>query len=515
MRKCFIVLTVISFVSSGLMAQDKKMHRVRLGYGLKTGMNYTHFYLNNLKDALDQRFDRSWRTGFVFGGFVTVPVYKQFSIQPEFLYSSMGGDYTTDQQDNVRARYNYFSIPVTAKYKVCRKIALLVGPQFDFLIQGKESTNGGKFKVSARSVEPPCPYFGSCGGCDFQQMSYQAQLDAKVEIIKDCLRRLARIENIPDFQITAAPNPWHYRSRAQWQYDAVRQKLGYFESGSRHVCDVAECAVLAPALQQTLERLRVRMNDGSLPEEVRDFRAVVGDEGVSIAPSVRSPTPGSPAGQPGWGVAVREGSDSIKDSEEIRNITRTIDGEAYSLNAESFFQANDGLLPQLIDAAIGEASGETALDLYCGVGLFTLPLARRFKHVVGVESDSAAASFARENLANARLMNAEVVKSDVGLWLEDVRHGDLSKLSEESAAALQGQTDFVLLDPPRTGAESRVIAGVLGLKPQRISYVSCDPATLARDLKKLIAGGYTLTSVRAFDMFPQTHHVESVAHLSV
>lgn len=148
MRKCFIVLTVILFVSSGLMAQDKKMHRVRLGYGLKTGMNYTHFYLNNLKDALDQRFDRSWRTGFVFGGFVTVPVYKQFSIQPEFLYSSMGGDYTTDQQDNVRARYNYFSIPVTAKYKVCRKIALLVGPQFDFLIQGKESTNGGKFKVS-------------------------------------------------------------------------------------------------------------------------------------------------------------------------------------------------------------------------------------------------------------------------------------------------------------------------------------------------------------------------------
>jgi 23S rRNA (uracil1939-C5)-methyltransferase len=244
------------------------------------------------------------------------------------------------------------------------------------------------------------------------------------------------------------------------------------------------------------------MTEGLLPDSARDFRAVVGGEGVSIAPSIRSPT-------------VREGSDSIKDSEEIRDISRTIHGETYRLNAESFFQANDGLLPQLIDTAIGEASGETALDLYCGVGLFTLPLARRFKHVIGVESDPAAASFARENLANARLTNAEVAIRDVGVWLDDVKRHDLSRLSEESAAVLQGQMDFVLLDPPRTGAESRVIAGVLGLKPRRISYASCDPATLARDLKKLIAGGYNLNSISAFDMFPQTHHVETVVHLVV
>jgi 23S rRNA (uracil1939-C5)-methyltransferase len=351
-------------------------------------------------------------------------------------------------------------------------------------------------------VEPPCPYFGRCGGCDFQQMSYQAQLDAKTEIIKDCLRRLGRIENIPDFQITAAPNPWHYRSRAQWQYDAVRQKFGYFEGGSRNVCDVAECAVLASELEQCLESLRSGMSEGLLPEGARDFRAVVGDEGVSISPPVR-----------GISRTVREGSDSAMASQHVRDITRTIQDETYRLNAESFFQANDSLLPELIDAAIAEASGETALELYCGVGLFTLPLARRFKHVVGVESDTAAASFARGNLANAHLTNAEVVKSDVGVWLEAVRRGDTSKLSEKSAVALQSQIDFVLLDPPRTGAESRVIAGVLGLQPRGISYVSCDPATLARDLKKLIAGGYTLTSVRAFDMFPQTHHVETVALL--
>lgn len=341
---------------------------------------------------------------------------------------------------------------------------------------------------SPNRVEPPCPYFGRCGGCDFQQMNYQAQLEAKVEIVKDCLRRLARIENIPDFQITPAPNPWHYRTRAQWQYDAVRQKLGYFESGSRRVCDVANCAVLAPQLENTLENLRARMQEGLLPDSARDFRAVAGDDGISIAPPLNG---------------------------KLADTTRTIRGEAYHLNAESFFQANDGLVAQLIETAIADATGETALELFCGVGLFTLPLARRFKHVIGVESDTAAVSFARESLAKAGLETAEVVKRDVGVWLEDVRHGDLSKLPEKSAAALHGHIDFVLLDPPRTGAESRVIAGVLGLKPQRISYVSCDPATLARDLKKLMVGGYNLDSISALDMFPQTHHVETVVRLVV
>jgi len=342
---------------------------------------------------------------------------------------------------------------------------------------------------SPQRVEPPCPYFGLCGGCDFQQLTYQAQLDAKVEIIKDCLRRLGGIENAPDVALTAAPNPWHYRARAQWQYDAIRQRLGYFESGSRRVCDVAECAVLAPELQQTLETLRARMRDGLLPDNARDFRAAIGDDNeVSIAPRVGSPT-------------VREGRPSTGNPHDVADISRTIHGETYRLNAESFFQANAALLPQLIEDALGDASGETAIDLYCGVGLFTVPLARRFKQVVGVEGDSVAADFARENLAHAGILNAEIANRDVAGWLE-------------RESALAGELDFLLLDPPRTGAESRVIIGILKLQPKRISYVSCDPATLARDLKKLIAGGYRLDTVSAFDMFPQTHHVETVVHLT-
>lgn len=325
-------------------------------------------------------------------------------------------------------------------------------------------------------VEPPCPYFGRCGGCDFQQLNYETQLAAKSEIIKDCLHRIGRIETVPDFQVAGAPNPWHYRTRAQWQHDGIRQRLGYFESGSRTVCDVAECAVLAPELQQALAALRERMREASLPEDSRDFRAVIGDGGVSVSPRPEE------EGQP--------------------NITRAIRGENYQLNADSFFQASDDLLSPLIDAALAGANGENALELYCGVGLFTLPLARKFARVIGVESDSAAADFARVNLANADLTNGEIVTRDVGQWLD--------------GNPLKGEPiDFLLLDPPRAGAESRVIAGILNLKPRRVCYVSCDPATLARDLRKLIAGGYTLDSIAAFDMFPQTHHVETVVQLSL
>jgi 23S rRNA (uracil1939-C5)-methyltransferase len=326
-------------------------------------------------------------------------------------------------------------------------------------------------------VEPPCPYFGRCGGCNFQHLSYQAQLDAKIEIIRDCLRRIAGIEDVPPLEITPAPDEWHYRARAQWQYDSVRRRLGYFEANSRHVCDVAECAVLVPELQRELEVLRERMTQGELPDDARYFRAVVGDEGVSVA-----------AGVGGRGVGLAD-------------ITRTIAGERYQLNANSFFQTNLDLVPALIDSALAGVRGETAIELYSGVGLFTVPLARRFRNVIAVEDDAAASDFARRNLGDAGLGNAEIVNQDVADWLEQV------------STQREPQIDFLLLDPPRTGAESRVIGGIARLKPKRICYVACDPATLARDLKKLIAGSYSITSIQAFDMFPQTHHVETVVHL--
>ena len=331
---------------------------------------------------------------------------------------------------------------------------------------------------SSVRVEPPCPYFGRCGGCNFQQLNYQAQLEAKKEIIKDCLHRIAKLDDLPAFDIVPAPHQWHYRRRAQWQYDSATKSLGYFESGSRRVCDIAECAVLVPELQTAFAHLRARLFEDALPNEARYFRAIAGEEDTSIAPGVEIA-----------GV-----------SQDQREIHLSINGETYSFNAESFFQTNVELLPQLIDAAIGDVTGNTALELYSGVGLFTLPLFRRFKDVIAVEDDASATNFARLNLANAGLTNGKVDRSDVARWFE----------AHDTIEAI----DFLLLDPPRTGAESRVISGILKLKPKRISYVSCDPATLARDLKKLIAGGFSIESLIAFDMFPQTHHVETVVHLT-
>ena len=228
--------------------------------------------------------------------------------------------------------------------------------------------------------------------------------------------------------------------------------------------------MLVPELQQTLESLRSTLETATI---VRDIAAVAGDEGVSVDPPMANFEP--------------------------REISRAIAGEHYHFSAKSFFQINHQLLPALIDEAIGSAKGNVAIDLYCGVGLFTLPLARRFTEVIGVEANERATRFARANLESAQLNNAQVFTGDVGNWLRSHEH--------------ESTPDLLLLDPPRTGAENKVISGILALQPARIVYVSCDPATLARDLKKLLAGGYFLDTVTAFDMFPQTHHVETVVRL--
>lgn len=325
-------------------------------------------------------------------------------------------------------------------------------------------------RPSAVRVEPPCPYFGRCGGCDFQQLTYEAQLKAKVGIIHDCFQRIAKLPAPVDIVAHPSPNEWRYRARAMWQVDLDKKWLGYYVRGSREVCDVEYCAVLVPELQQTLESVRATIDRGA---KARDISAIVGDEGVSVFPPIAD-------------FAARE-------------VSRLIAGERYHFSAKSFFQINHALLPALITEAIGDAKGGVAIDLYCGVGLFTLPLARRFNKVIGVEANERAAKFARRNLEPAELQNAQVVALDVGEWLRNY----------DPAA----NVDLLLLDPPRTGAENKVIAGILSLKPRQIVYVSCDPATLARDLKKLLAGGYSLDTAVAFDMFPQTHHVETVVRL--
>ena len=329
-------------------------------------------------------------------------------------------------------------------------------------------------KPSPVRIEPPCPYFGRCGGCDFQQLTYEAQLHAKVEIIRDCLHRIAKIEPPGEISITKSNDEWHYRTRATWQLDTSAKLLGYFERGSNRVCDVDYCGVLAPRLEQTLEKVRSEIFTKNGYRRLRNIDACVSEQGVSVSPAVA-------------GLSAK-------------TLTRRIGEENYSFSADTFFQVNYDLLESLIEAAIGDAQGQHAIDLYCGVGLFTLPLARKFEHVTGVESHAHSVEFARRNVAEAKLENVEIALLGVADWVKHARSFEV--------------LDFLLLDPPRAGCENAVIQGIQDLRPRRIAYVSCDPATLARDLKKLIADDYVLDSVAAFDMFPQTHHVETVARLT-
>jgi 23S rRNA (uracil1939-C5)-methyltransferase len=297
----------------------------------------------------------------------------------------------------------------------------------------------------------------------------------KVDIVRDCLRRIARVDFQGDIPITPSPNAWQYRSSAQWRFNPAKNHFGYFERGSHTVCDVAECPILVPSLQNLLVTLRGRMKEGKLSPDSREFEAVAGDDDVSIM-------------QP-------------FEPDEKRDVSRNIGGDHYVFSADGFFQINHELLPALIELATQHANGETAFDLYCGAGLFTLPLSRRFQRVIGVESNAAAVTYARRNLAEAKLNNAVIECSTVGDWLH--ANGDSN-----------APVDFILLDPPRAGVEKGVVEEILALRPRQITYVSCDPATLARDLRGLIDGGFSLDSVVAFDMFPQTHHVETVVRLS-
>jgi 23S rRNA (uracil1939-C5)-methyltransferase len=324
--------------------------------------------------------------------------------------------------------------------------------------------------ASPDRVEPPCPYFGRCGGCDFQQLTYEKQLAAKAEIIRDCLHRITRLEDVSEIVVTPSPRDWRYRMRAMWQIDQEERAIGYYERGSRRVCDVADCAVLAPELEATLEKVRAT-DWREFPADLKHLDVVAGENGVSLAPEFAE--------------------------FQTRELSLAISDESYSYNAAAFFQINARLLGPLIEFALRDVSGEAAVDLYCGVGLFTLPLARRFKRVIGVEANPVATRFAKRNLQRAQLENARVVNAGVADWIRS-----------KSVMA-----DFVLLDPPRAGAESAVIKGIIDFGAPRISYVSCDPATLARDLKKLLAAGYSIDSLAAFDLFPQTHHVETVVRL--
>lgn len=323
-------------------------------------------------------------------------------------------------------------------------------------------------------IAPECRYFGKCGGCDFQQMTYASQIAAKVGIIKDCLHRIGKIDIGDQIKVIESPNHLGYRSRARWHIDRTKRKLGYFRRDTRDIIDIDVCPILTPGLQSALEYTRENMDWETIWGEMAEVEAATGDDGLVSLYS----------------------SELVEPTAEL---THTVGGETFIFSARAFFQANKFLIPALIEVAIGDHKGDMAYDLYSGVGLFTLPLARRFKSVVSVEESPNAAEFARRNIENARLTNVQFVKSSVASFLRERTNLPV---------------DLLLLDPPRSGTEKWTIPSIVKLEPRNISYVSCEPSILARDLKDLTDAGYKIDKVTAIDLFPQTHHIETVVQLS-
>ena len=321
-------------------------------------------------------------------------------------------------------------------------------------------------------IKPLCPYVGTCGGCNFQQMTYAAQLDAKIGIIRDCLHRIGKFEYESQIPVIASPAEFRYRLRAQWHIDGRTHEIGYYRRNSRDLIAIEHCPILTPELDETLQRLRSQVDWPNFWPDKGAIDAACGDgESLSV-----------------YSNELGLEGDEIKFSAA---------GEKYNFSANVFFQGNRFLVDKLIETAIGAASGDTALDLYSGVGLFTLPLARRFSKVTAVEEYGPAVDFARKNASSFE--NIKMIEKPVGRFLADYS---------------DGVVDFALLDPPRSGTEKKTVLDLIRIRPKAVSYVSCDPSVLARDLRRFCDAGYRVDSITAIDLFPQTHHVETVVRFS-
>jgi 23S rRNA (uracil1939-C5)-methyltransferase len=363
--------------------------------------------------------------------------------------------------------------------------------------------------ASPERIAPRCPHFGACGGCDYQHAPYQSQLRYKAAILRETLGRLGRIE-WPGEIIEHASPPWGYRNRAQWKIrliesgaGAQKPAIGYFRAGSTALCEIEDCQILSPLLLKTLRALRGALAADVLPRELREIEAFASDSKLLLTVTfARFPKKAEEVAK-----AFREivpEIESLVFDDPGRN-RMELDGPGFldyqsgatvfRVGHFSFFQVNRFLSDELAQVVTDNEEGKLAFDLFAGVGLFSVPLAPHFGHVVAVESNPAAS---RDLESNARASTGiEIRTSDVAQFL----------------ANYKGRADLVVLDPPRAGLAPGDVKRLLRISPERITYVSCEPPTLARDLAALISGGYKIAAIHLFDLFPQTFHMESVVRL--
>lgn len=342
---------------------------------------------------------------------------------------------------------------------------------------------------SEERIKPHCPLFERCGGCHYQHIPYSKQLDYKVAILRETLSRVGKIAWEVPIQ-TVSAEPWGYRNRTQLHITkgGKRRTAGFLEAGSHRLVEAESCPINSPALNRAQQALSNMLGDRRFPPFVREIEYFTNEEDVLVS----TPDTGRPLRPSFWDLC----RERIEGFAPEGAIDYPSGGYVYQVPAHSFFQVNRFLIDRLTQLAVGDAGGSVALDLYAGVGLFSLPLAERFRTVIAADSSGRAVRSLQFNAQRAG-KDVRVVHLNVERFLPSVKD----------------PVDLAVADPPRAGLGPQVTSELLRIKPGTLMLVSCDPATLARDLHALTSGGFQIGQVTLIDLFPQTFHIETVVRL--
>jgi 23S rRNA (uracil1939-C5)-methyltransferase len=340
-------------------------------------------------------------------------------------------------------------------------------------------------------IEPRCRHFGVCGGCHYQHMPYASQLVAKTKILADQLTRIGKLANAPVMPMVASTDTWQYRNYVQFHLDSDGN-LGFSKSGSNEIVPVMECYLPQAPLDELWHLLSFEPGSGIQRVGVR-----LGEE-QDVQITLESPSDFIPE-------FTVEGLDAsvvhLVDNSRIvlagsETIWMNVKGRLFRVSAGTFFQVNTSVAEKMVDAILAELpikGNFTILEVYSGAGLFSAFLAGRSEKLVAIESSSSACE-------------------DFVFNLDDYDNVELYEAPAEIVIPmLEIKPEIVLVDPPRNGLLRPVLQGILKMGPEKLIYISCDPATLARDSRYLVEGGFELLSVIPFDMFPQTYHIESIS----
>ena len=378
---------------------------------------------------------------------------------------------------------------------------------------------------SPHRIEPRCPYFGRCGGCHYQHASYKHQLEIKKGILEETLRRVAKVELATPIQVHASP-PWNYRNRSRVQVQTSPEfAVGYFKMGSHELLPVEECPISSTLINRGIAELWKMGREGKVPADVREVEFFANAEDSQLLVEISCGTEARRASLRSWaeewraampeiaGVVVFRTNEHSRNAEKMLvsgadHLTYRTEKTAYRVSAGSFFQTNRFLINELVRIVAEGRSGKLALDLYAGVGLFSTALACDIHHIVSVEMSQTSTG----DLSYNRPSNGEVIQATTEQFLE--RREQSRRVGAGAVLPhISYQPDLAVVDPPRSGRGERVARGLANLGAPRVTYVSCDPATLARDLVVLLGAGYRIEQLHLVDLFPQTFHLETVVHL--